>query len=316
VPRLLLAGPLDATRQLVDLLPVGDFSVTLVHDAAALSAAVNLGEPAPLVLAALETTSGDEPWAIPLLESRRVMWIAWNRLDRSAAAVRAYELGALAVLPGGVTREAVDSALRTAFARVQGTAHSGRPARHGPNRYPANSEILIDEHDVLILESGIVSTSVLHDDGSEVLIGMAGGGEVLVGHPHDSCCLLWRAHTETRGTVQSWQHAAATPAFASRLRERIRRTDAWAAVVARPHLEDRVIGLLSLLAEAFGSPVATGVRLNLRLTHGQLASAIGATRATVTRVIGRLRRQQTLDRIGEGHDERFVLRVIEPHSHR
>ena len=43
------------------------------------------------------------------------------------------------------------------------------------------------------------------------------------------------------------------------------------------------------LAKDFGEPCEAGLRLNLRLTHQEIASALSTTRVTVTRVLGQLR---------------------------
>ena len=48
-------------------------------------------------------------------------------------------------------------------------------------------------------------------------------------------------------------------------------------------------GLFELLAKDFGEPCEAGLRLNLRLTHQEIASALSTTRVTVTRVLGQLR---------------------------
>ena len=54
-------------------------------------------------------------------------------------------------------------------------------------------------------------------------------------------------------------------------------------------VEERVRGFLELLAQDYGQPCDEGLRLNLRLTHQEMASALSTTRVTVTRVIGLLR---------------------------
>ena len=50
-------------------------------------------------------------------------------------------------------------------------------------------------------------------------------------------------------------------------------------------------GFLELLANEYGQPCEHGLRLNPRLTHHDIAGALGTTRVTVTRVIGVLERR-------------------------
>lgn len=315
MPLLLLVGALDDTRPLLDLLGDGDYAVTMARSLDTAGLPVTRQPSLCLVVATLEDVV-KEPRRPGGGDSRLPpSWIGWNRRDRNDLAVEAYERGALAVLPGRITRDALQGALRTAFARLHGSEVGWRRASRGAGTYDRGERILLDERDVLVVERGIVATTVLHEDGTEVLVGLAGPGEVVVGHPHDACCLELHAHTDARVVVQPWEHASTTPRFAERLRGRLRWSEAWAAMQARPHLEDRVLGLLSLLAEAFGEPHPAGTRVNVRMTHAQLAAALGATRATITRLIGRLRRHGALTTEGLGAEERFILRVLERHTH-
>jgi len=310
--RLVLVGDLKDTRPLLDLIPDSDYSVTLAPEPETLLDAISAG-PHSLILAAL---NGELPAGLQGPRPLGVPWVGWNRFDAPDLTATAYEHGALAVLPGSLSRDGLRSALRTAFARaVHAPATPARRVPHGPTSHDRGSTINLDEHDMLIVEHGIVATTVLHEDGTEVLVGLCGPGQVLVGHPHDSCCLQLRAHTEAEVSAQSWAHATLTPRFNERLRTRLRQQEAWAAVQARTHLEDRLLGLLSVLAEQFGKPHDEGTLIDVRLTHAQLASAIGATRATVTRLLGRLRRQKLVISTGENLMERFVVRLLERHSH-
>ena len=48
-------------------------------------------------------------------------------------------------------------------------------------------------------------------------------------------------------------------------------------------------GLFGAARQGLGEPCEAGLRLNLRLTHQEIASALSTTRVTVTRVLGQLR---------------------------
>jgi CRP-like cAMP-binding protein len=69
-------------------------------------------------------------------------------------------------------------------------------------------------------------------------------------------------------------------------------------------VEERLRGFLEMLATEYGQPCAEGLRLNVRLTHQELASALGTTRVTVTRVLGALREEGWLQLDGQ---RRLVL---------
>jgi hypothetical protein len=55
---------------------------------------------------------------------------------------------------------------------------------------------------------------------------------------------------------------------------------------------DRLLAFLTLLVQEHGQPGSEGYYLPWILTHSQIASAIGATRVTVTRSIGKLRQRR------------------------
>jgi CRP-like cAMP-binding protein len=177
------------------------------------------------------------------------------------------------------------------------------PQRH----YKAGERILLGPESVLEVLSGVVALTILHEDGAEVLLGLLGPGQVLAGHPKESSCLQLYAHGETMVWVQPWSKAVLQPGFADRLRDRLRSLEDWAAMQARPSLERRLLGILSLLAEQFGRPTSRGRQIEVGITHHQLASAVGATRSTVTRLLGRLRRRGLLIAVRHGRSELYCL---------
>lgn len=63
----------------------------------------------------------------------------------------------------------------------------------------------------------------------------------------------------------------------------------WLSTLGQRRTIDRLVGVLTLLMEECGEPWQTGYRLPFPLTHAHLGSAIGSTRVTVTRLMGRLR---------------------------
>jgi len=121
------------------------------------------------------------------------------------------------------------------------------------------------------------------------------------------------AHTDLTLALQPWREASQGADFAGRLRSRLWQMEAWAAMQARQHLPDRLLGILALLAEQFGQPQTDGVLIDVRITHAQLATAIGANRTTITRLISELRRRKLIKTVGHGHEERFCL-LASPHN--
>jgi len=78
------------------------------------------------------------------------------------------------------------------------------------------------------------------------------------------------------------------------LNQMIRRqqqTESLLAIAGIKRVEERLQQLLQLLKREMGEPIAQGSRLKIRLTHQNLANAIGTTRVTVTRLLGEFQRQ-------------------------
>jgi len=66
---------------------------------------------------------------------------------------------------------------------------------------------------------------------------------------------------------------------------RLQQAEAWLALAGKRLVADRLKHLLLLLARDFGQVEPNGIRIPVRLTHHQLATAIGTTRVTVTRLL-------------------------------
>lgn len=140
---------------------------------------------------------------------------------------------------------------------------------------------------------GLVKLGCLTFHGDEVLLGLAGPnelfGESLAGpEAYEAitlceCDLLCISHGELD------QHPSLGPALVKAISQRQRQSQAMLALLGLKRVEDRVRGFLELLALDYGVACAEGLRLTPKLTHQEIASAIGTTRVTVTRIIGQLR---------------------------
>ncbi|WP_310412140.1 Crp/Fnr family transcriptional regulator, partial [Chamaesiphon sp. OTE_8_metabat_110] len=73
----------------------------------------------------------------------------------------------------------------------------------------------------------------------------------------------------------------------------------WLNTLGQRHTIERLLGYLTLLIEEFGEPCKEGYFLPFPLTHAQIASAIGTTRVTVTRLMKELREDRKAIHIKE-----------------
>ncbi len=65
----------------------------------------------------------------------------------------------------------------------------------------------------------------------------------------------------------------------------------WLSTLGQRRTIDRLLGFITLLVEEFGEPTEDVYYLPWSLTHAQIGSAIGSTRVTVTRLMGKLRQR-------------------------
>jgi hypothetical protein len=71
-------------------------------------------------------------------------------------------------------------------------------------------------------------------------------------------------------------------------------------IASIPHLDDRLLALLRVLADRWGYVRRDGVHLRVRLTHDTLAGLAGAQRPSITTALGRLARLGQVRRTPEG----------------
>lgn len=162
---------------------------------------------------------------------------------------------------------------------------------------------------VLQVHEGVIAVNAIGTNGADVLLGFCAPGQILVGAT-GTHAIVPTAQTDAIAAMTPWKVAVQQPDFHDRLRERLGQVEAWVAVQGHSHLDQRLFGVLALLAQQFGIPRDQHVMIDLRITHAQLASAVGATRATVTRLLSQLRRRGVVRSIGSGSAERICLRNV------
>ncbi len=149
---------------------------------------------------------------------------------------------------------------------------------------------------------GIVQLSTLCQNGEEVWLGWAEPSTFF--GQWFSLLKIYQATalTDVQLTWFSLTEINASPRLAQimlpQVVRRMRQTEALLAIAGQRRVEDRLQYLLLLMKREIGQPVEEGTRLSVRLTHQNLANAIGTTRVTVTRLLSKLRSEGaiTLDR--------------------
>ena len=260
----------------------------------------------PAVLLALLDTATPPSAAAAVAASQEIPWIAWNVNGRTDTG-EAYRAGAIAVLGDDFSASDLGHVAHNTLLRLA-RPHDDLPAPPLKHSYREGERIDVPANHVLRIHEGVVSLYAVHPDGVEVLLGLLAPGQVLAGHPMDSCHVEVRAHAPVVASHQLWEQVVETREGMEAIRSQLLQLQGWASMQAHPYLDQRILGVLSLLAEQFGVPEQEGVLIGVRLTHSQIAAAVGATRTTVTRLIGDQERKGQLRVAGRGPNARLWIK--------
>lgn len=155
--------------------------------------------------------------------------------------------------------------------------------------YSAGRNIPLQRQDLQIIYRGIVQLHTIHADGGETIVGLC-GPSMAFGKAITSVEPYWAtALTAVDLLPLSMAEVEASPALMAgifpQMVRRLQQAEAWLAISGRRLVADRLRYVLIQLAQDFGHVEPGGVRIKLRLTHHQIATIIGTTRVTVTRLL-------------------------------
>ncbi|MBZ8182250.1 MAG: Crp/Fnr family transcriptional regulator [Oscillatoria sp. PMC 1051.18] len=161
--------------------------------------------------------------------------------------------------------------------------------------YHRGDEIPLLPEGVWQVYRGVVQLSTINPGGEEVVLGWA--------QPTTyfglwlTCLQSYRAKALSDVYIRwfSQPEIESSPNLAqvmvNSLSRRTIQTEAMLAIAGQRRVEERLQQLLLLLKQELGQPLAEGVRLEVRLTHQNIANAISTTRVTVTRLLGDFQRR-------------------------
>lgn len=178
-------------------------------------------------------------------------------------------------------------------------------------RIPARAGLLylVQRGAVRLVGSAQVSSSdskvqLSHQTVEEAFLGFVGAGQpfeivaqspfTLSAYSHlDQTSVLWMYWHD----LDNWPHFRREVLDAFRYQHQ--RKLLWLSTLGQRKTIDRLLGFLTLLIEEFGEPTPSGYCLPFPLTHAQIGSAIGSTRVTVTRLMGKLRQKGLISTQGD-----------------
>lgn len=138
------------------------------------------------------------------------------------------------------------------------------------------------------INSGFVRSLTWLEDGTTVVLGIWGTGET-VGKPlsQSDVCQI-ECMTKVEATLLPIASLHNYPAV---LLEHVGQLEDLMQIRSYKRVDLMVLRFLSWLADRFGKATPQGHMIDLRLTHLDIAEAIGATRVTVTRILNQFEQQ-------------------------
>jgi CRP-like cAMP-binding protein len=146
---------------------------------------------------------------------------------------------------------------------------------------------------------GIVQLSTIYDDGEQALLGWidrdgffglysANFLHQCQGIALTDVYVRWLFNNEIESSPRLSQ------ILFPQLLKRLQQSEEMLAINGRRKVEERLQGLLLLLKKDLGEVTTQGTRIKYRFTHQQIASAIGTTRVTITRLMNKLQSENWL----------------------
>jgi PAS domain S-box-containing protein len=162
--------------------------------------------------------------------------------------------------------------------------------------YQQGETISLDPTNIYLVYKGWVKLTTINDDGEEILIGLVGesmpfGSGITSLQTYGAIALSEQVEIVSVPLSELDNFSSLKETIFAQLLKRLRQTESLLAISGTRQIQNRVYYLLLWLKDNFGQSLPQGDRLNLRLTHQELANACCTSRVTITRVLGRLKKQ-------------------------
>jgi CRP-like cAMP-binding protein len=142
------------------------------------------------------------------------------------------------------------------------------------------------------IETGFVRALTWLEDGTTVVLGIWGTGEI-VGKPlANSDIYQIECLSKVEATLVP---IADLPDFSTLLLEHVNQLEALAQIRSYKRIDLMLLKFLNWLGQRFGKDVSQGRLIDLRLTHLDIAEALGTTRVTITRILNQFEQQGIIE---------------------
>lgn len=170
------------------------------------------------------------------------------------------------------------------------------PQKRPQQIYHQGEMIPLEPNSLWIVAQGWVKLNTVNSCGEQVLVGLLGQnmlfGSSLTGLPtYQATVLSQKVQLVSISVTQMNESPNMQEILMPQIIQRLRQTESLMAISGVRQIPERIYQLLLWLKENFGQPSPKGIRLGMRLTHQELASACGTTRVTITRELSKLKKQ-------------------------
>ncbi|MBD2102243.1 Crp/Fnr family transcriptional regulator [Leptolyngbya sp. FACHB-261] len=171
--------------------------------------------------------------------------------------------------------------------------------------YSEGSSIDLVEPVIFYIDSGLVMLCANTPEEGDYSVGILGPGMVFGRTIADEGCQAVALVTTQLRALASTQTIADLNLLNDALIARLRHTHTLLEVANQRPVMRRFCSLLEVLGNHLGRTTPQGVLIDVRLTHQQLATLIGSTRVTITRMLGELKDQGVVCQM---ENQRLLLR--------
>lgn len=144
-----------------------------------------------------------------------------------------------------------------------------------------------------LIKTGVIKTYTWNQEGNAIILGYWGRGELVgpalsVISPYLMQC---RSDVELQRLVtEEWSH------WGQCLSHHCRENEKLLYINRVEPLQERLRLFLMWLAQKLGCQVDTGWQINFKLTHQEIAEAVGGSRVSVTRLLRELEKEGEIER--------------------
>ncbi len=164
--------------------------------------------------------------------------------------------------------------------------------------YHKGKNIPLLDRDIFFVQQGIVQLSSFDAEGNDILLGIVSssmpfGLPLTLVEPYHAIALS-NVSLIRFSIAEIEQYTDLNRLVLRGLDMRLRQSEAIQYILCSRHIKEKLYRFLVLLCREIGEPVTNGTRLKVRFTHQHLASTIGTTRVTITRMLQKFQLDGTI----------------------